>query len=110
MLAQKITNPALGPALQGKTGLGFFQTLLPNLIGLAFVAGAIIFLFVMIVGAIGWIASGGDKAAIESARGKIMNAVIGLVILLSVFAFIKVIQDFFGISILALDIGPLQIQ
>ncbi len=110
-LAQdSITNPALGPSLQSKTGVEFFQDLLPRMVGLAFLVGVLIFFFIMITGAIQWITSGGDKTAIEGARGKITNAIVGVVILLSLFALLKVIQDFFGIKILTLDIGPLIIQ
>ncbi len=108
--AEPIGNPALGGSLQSKSGIGFFQDLVPRMIGLAFVVGALVFFFIMIVSAIQWITSGGDKAAVEGARGKITNAIVGIVILLSTFALLKVIEDFFGINILALDIGPLKIQ
>lgn len=108
LLAQKIENP-VGP-LKGGTGLEFFQSFIPNLIGLSFIVGAVVFFFVMIVGAIQWITSGGDKAAIEAARGKISNAIVGFIILLAVFALLKVIEDFFGFNILTLDIGPLKIE
>jgi len=111
MLAQEsIKNPALGPSLQAKTGVGFLQSFLPSAIGLAFVIGALIFFFVMITGAIAWITSGGDKASLESARGKITSAIIGLVLLLVTFALIGVIENFFGVNILSIDIGPLKIQ
>lgn len=107
---QSITNPALGPALQGKTGIGFFQSFIPAAIGLAFVIGTLIFFFILVIGAIQWIVSGGDKAAIESARGKIGNALVGIVVLFSVFVVIMLVEGFFGIKILTLDIGPLTIQ
>jgi TRAP-type C4-dicarboxylate transport system permease small subunit len=109
-LLSQITNPALGPSLQGETGVGFFQSFIPRMVGLVFVIGSLVFFFVMVVGAIQWIVSGGDKAAIEAARGKIANALIGFIILLAIFALLKVIEDFFGIDILTLDIGPLRIE
>lgn len=105
----KITNPVLGN-LGSKSGIEFFQSLIPNAVGLAFVIGALIFFFIMITAAIQWISSGGDKQSLESARGKLTNALIGVIILFAIFALIKVIQDFFGFSILVLDIGPLKIQ
>ena len=112
LLAQeKITNPAFKDSpLEGiATGKAFFQELVPNLVGLAFVVGVLIFFFVMATGAIGWITSGGDKATLESARGKITNALVGIIVLFALFALLGVIEDFFGINILQLDIGPLQI-
>ncbi|MEK7112033.1 MAG: hypothetical protein AAB875_01785 [Patescibacteria group bacterium] len=106
----QITNPALGPTLTGQSGIGFFQSLIPRLVGISFVVGSLVFFFVMVIGAIQWITSGGDKAANETARGKISNAIIGFVILLAVFAVLKVIEDFFGFNILTLDIGPLKVK
>lgn len=105
-----ITNPALGETLQGKSGIEFFQDLVPSLVGLAFVIGTLVFFFIMIIGAVQWISSGGDKTAIEGARGKIANALVGVVILFGLFALLKVLEDFFGIHILTLDISPLMIE
>jgi len=106
-----ITNPILNEELQdtllNKTAGAYFQKFIPSLIGLAFVIGTILFVFMIIVGAIQWIASGGDKAALEGARGRITNAIVGIVILFSVFAIIKIIEKFFGIDILTIDFGSL---
>ena len=109
VLAQGITNPALDPSIRSLTGEGFLQNLLPRLIGVAFIIGAVVFLFVMIIGAIQWMTSGGDKAAIEMARGKIINALVGIFILFSLFAVFTLVGEFFGINLLQLDLGPLQV-
>jgi hypothetical protein len=105
----EITNPALG-SLTNQTGISFIQKLITSLVTLGLIVGALIFFFTLLMGAIQWITSGGDKQALENARGKISNALIGLVILLAVFAIVKLIERFFGISILTLDIGKLIIQ
>ena len=105
----EITNPVLGNLGQ-KTGLSFFQSFIPGLIGLALLAGAIIFFFILILGAIQWITGGGDKQALEGARGKITNAIVGILILFSIFAILNLIEIFFQIKIMTLDIGPLVIQ
>jgi hypothetical protein len=115
LLAQSpIGNPVLGPTLQtflaDKSGTSFFSNLLPRAVALLFVAGALIFFFMFIWGGIQWISSGGDKQGLESARGRITNAIIGLVILFAALAIIKFIESFFGVSILTLDIRPLIIQ
>ncbi|MEK7550970.1 MAG: hypothetical protein AAB535_04295 [Patescibacteria group bacterium] len=105
-----LTNPALGSGLQGKTGPGFFAALLPSLVGLGLLIGAIVFFFVLLMGSIQWITSGGDKQALEGARSKLTNGLMGLVILFATFAVIQFIEFFFDINILTLDIGPLVIQ
>ena len=74
----------------------------PNIIGAAitfiFVIAVIIAIFFLLLGAVKWIYSGGDKAAIESARGTITAAVVGLVILFLVFLIFTVLLRFFGLS------------
>jgi hypothetical protein len=105
----EITNPVLG-SLGQKTGISFFQDFVPGLIGLAFIGGTIIFFFMIVVGAIQWISGGGDKQALESAKGRITNAIIGIVILFSLFAVLNLVETFFGIKIMTLDIRPLVTQ
>jgi len=108
--ASEIKNPILGNLGENGTGLSFFQSFIPGLISLSFVIGTIVFFFMLILGAIQWIASGGDKQALESARGRVTNAIIGLVILFSLFAVLNLIETFFGIKIMTLDIQSLVIQ
>jgi hypothetical protein len=103
-----ITNPVV--TTKATTGLGFFQQLIPNLVTLAFVIGTIIFFFMLIIGAIQWISSGGDKAAVEAARGRITNALIGLILLFSALAVVNLIEAFFHINILSIDITKLFIK
>jgi hypothetical protein len=67
---------------------------------LGFVVGAVVFFFILIIGAIQWISSGGDKQTVETARGKVTNAIIGLIILFAVFAILQLINTFFKIQIL----------
>jgi hypothetical protein len=102
----EITNPVLGD-LGKKTGIAFFQELIPGLVGLSLIAGTIIFFFILTLGAIQWITGGGDKQSIEAARGKITNAIIGIIILFSTYAVLSLVETFFNIDIMTLDIGPL---
>jgi hypothetical protein len=108
-LAQ-ITNPALPSSLGSNTGVSFFQKLLPALISLALVVGAIIFVFMLLVGAVQWISSGGDKGNVEAARAKITQALVGIIILFAAFVIVKLVESFFGISILTIDISSFIIQ
>lgn len=105
-----ILNQNLQDIVQNQTAGAFFALFLPKLLTLGLIIGVLIFFFIVVIGAIQWISSGGDKNALEEAKHKITNAIVGIVILFSVFAIIKLIEDFFGISILTLDIGSLTIQ
>ncbi len=108
-----LTNPIYEGELKSFTtgsSSAFLNTYLPNAVGLIFVAGILFFFFMLLIGAVSWILSGGDKAHIENARARITNALIGLVLLFATFAIIKLIEAFFGIDILSIDIGPLVIE
>lgn len=107
-------NPVLGETLKnmllGDSSSAFLNLFLPNFIKILFIIGVIIFIFMIILGAIAWISSGGDKTAIENARNKITNALIGIFILFSVFALFAIVETFFGVNILSIDIAPLIIR
>lgn len=74
--------------------------LISAIISLVFIVAALIFFFMLITGGIQWMTSGGDKAATESARGRITSALIGLVIVFAAWAIMMLIQTFLGISII----------
>lgn len=63
--------------------------------------GAGLFFFInLIIGGIQWIGAGGDAKAMESARSRLTNAFIGLIIVVGAFAITGIVSTVFGISIL----------
>lgn len=83
---------------------GELKTLtIPGLISAAitflFIITAVVFFFILVIGGIRWILSGGDKANTEAARSQITAGLIGLVIVFSAFAIVKLIEAFFGVAI-----------
>lgn len=108
LIAQVINNPALGD-LGSLSGPAFFGKLIPALVGLGLVIGAIVFVFMLIYGAILWITAGGDKIRMEAARSKIANALIGIVILLGFFAILNLVNCFFGIGLSQFTVGEFNI-
>lgn len=104
-----IYNPALDPLIGKGEGVGILNLFLGNIIGLLLIIGVIVAFIFIIIGAIEWTTAGNDKAKMESARGKVVSAVVGLVILFAVFAIMKLIGAFFGIEQLKnlfFDISP----
>jgi hypothetical protein len=97
LAADPITNPLIEN--NGLEGAGYFDALVKSLLGLSFVVASIIFIFIMVMGAIQWISSSGEKGAVQAAQSKITNAIIGLVVLLSLYAILKLIGDFFGLEV-----------
>ena len=75
----------------------------PGIIGAAitfiFVIAVIISLFYLLLGAVKWIFSGGDKAPVEGARGTITAAIVGLVIVFLVFLVFTILLRFFELGL-----------
>jgi len=98
-----------------QTGTGDFGTklggltipgIIAGLIRLTLVGAAVIFFFMLVIGGIRWIASGGDKAQTEAARNQITAALIGLVVVFAAWAIVALIKTLFGIDIFTLKITP----
>lgn len=69
--------------------------IISGLIKLSLVVASVVFFFILIIGGIRWIISGGDKAQTEAARGQITAALVGLVIVFSAWAIVALINTFF---------------
>lgn len=94
-----ITAPSPIQPLVSQGGAGGISTVLSNLITLIFNVAIILFVFMVIISALQWILSGGDKEKVASARGRLTNAVIGLVILGLTWVIISVIGNITGIAL-----------
>lgn len=98
-----------GPAVRiTSPGVGFksLTDFISNALVLVFTIGAFLVLIMLIVGAYEWITSGGDKEAVGKARGRIINALIGLLVLAVAFALVRLIGQFTGIQLENLRIPP----
>lgn len=73
-------------------------------IALMTVIAAIYFVFVLISNGISLISGGGDKSALEQARKKITNNLIGLIIAISAIFILSIISTLLGLDNL-LDLG-----
>ena len=113
LLSQNFTNPVVGSSLKGfESGNAdsFLEKLIPNGVTLIFVGGSIFFFFQLIWGAVSWVISGGDKGSLESAKNRLSHAIIGFVLLIASFALIGLIENFFKINILRIDMSALFIS
>ncbi|MGB6838808.1 MAG: hypothetical protein WBD86_03680 [Microgenomates group bacterium] len=73
-------------------------------IRLILVIAALVFFFILVIGGIRWIVSGGDKTNTETARNQITAALVGLVIVFAAWAIVQLINTFFGIDIFSLTL------
>ena len=102
-LAQGLTNPAISGSF-GTGGVNGSTFALARLIATTWrvflTLGALAVLVFMAWGAMGWITSGGDKGQVEAARNRITAAIIGMIVLFSMFALTAYIFPRIGFNIL----------
>ena len=84
-----------------KVELGFkipeFNLVLTFIIRFFFILSGLIALIYLLLGALGWITSGGNKESVDKAREKIQAALVGLILIFVVLAVIAVIENIFFI-------------
>ena len=79
--------------------LGFvipqFDAVLTFVIRLFFIVAGLIAIIYLLLGALSWITSGGNKESVDKAREKIQAALIGLILIFIVLAVIGVVESMF---------------
>jgi hypothetical protein len=95
----------IGPG-EGFEGLENIQVgnIIPAALRILLIAAAVVALVFLIIGGIKWITSGGDKAQVESARGTVTSALIGLMVVLAAWALLTLVSYFFGVNVTNFDI------
>jgi len=105
--ADGLTLSSMKPQGGGWTVATDAGTVLQRTLTNVIVVGALVALYYLIMGAIGWITSGGDKGKVEVARNKMIYAVVGLLILASVWAIYSLVLTLgFGTT----NISPVSIS
>lgn len=85
-----LKNPNNAPQIIGKFFAGFVALLL--------IVATLWSFFNLILGAFNWISSGGDKGKLETAQQKMLQAVIGLILVFASWAIFIVLLQFLGLS------------
>ncbi len=80
------------------TGAGGISQFFSNFVGLFYSVAILVLILMIIWGAFDWLTSGGDKEKIDSARKKLINAVIGIILFAVAFAVIQVLGQFTGFT------------
>lgn len=92
-----IINPVI-PGFRGKEPALMVGNFISGILGFLLVLAGLLSFFFLLTGGIQWITSGGDKAGVEAARQRILNALIGLIIVFSTWAIMRLIFAFLGIE------------
>jgi cbb3-type cytochrome oxidase subunit 3 len=64
-----------------------------------FIVAGLIALLYLLLGALAWITSGGNKESVDKAREKIQAALIGIILIFAVLAIVGVVENILGLSL-----------
>ena len=78
---------------------GGIGTLIQSVITILFIVAVVLALGFLIYGGIKWVVSGGDKAKVEAARGTIVAALVGLVLVFLAYFVLNLVGNFFGLDL-----------
>jgi len=78
----------------------YLKTVLNFLLG----AGGVAAFVYLLWGGLQWVSSGGDKEGIEKARKKILNALIGLVVVFSSYTLLYIMRVLFKIDLIQVNL------
>lgn len=88
-----------GCEVQGAATLGCIEPIFTKAVtALVELAGAVLFIM-LVVGGFKYLLGGGDQKKLESAKGTITNAVIGLVVIAVAYIILLTIQTFTGVNV-----------
>ncbi len=79
-------------------GITGIAKIVSSVIGLMTIAAGIWFLFQFITGGINWIGAGGDKSKLQSARDRLTNSFVGLIVVVAGWAILALAGTFFGVD------------
>lgn len=102
--AQTLEDPKVVINAPNNVKITELGALISAIVSALLVISALLAFLYLVLGGIGWITSGGDKAGMEAARNKITQAIVGLIIVAAAYAIMMLVSSFLGISLSSLDI------
>jgi len=103
-----ITNPALREELGEKSGAELLAYYLGSFWKFIVIGGALFFLIFLLWGGMMWISAGSDPNSIKEAKDRIVNAGVGLGILVASYAIMQYFMPLLGLDIFCIDWATLQ--
>ena len=98
-----LAQSQVGSFSQPKVDVGFaipsFAQVLTFMVRMFFVVAGLVALLYLLLGALGWITSGGNKENVDKAREKIQAALIGIILIFVVLAIVGVVENILGIGL-----------
>jgi len=76
---------------------------LSNLLGIITIVGALFFIVYFFIAAFNWVTGGDDSGKVEKARNKMVQGVLGLVVIVMSYSLIGLIGTIIGIDLINLE-------
>lgn len=92
---------SLGQVPDATTAFLKFTNVFSTAFGVLTISGGIWFIIQILGGAFQWLASGGEKQAVQNAQKRISNAILGLFVVIFSYALISIVGLIFGFDILS---------
>ena len=94
-----VTNPVLPLSFVSTTDpCGATNTIIQTIFSLFFLVAVLYFFYFIFLAGFHWIDSEGDPKKIEAAKNQFVYGLVGLTIIFSVFAILKIVGVIFGIT------------
>lgn len=98
----------LGPFADGGGGIVGISKLVSSIIGMMTIAAGIWFLFHVLIAGFNWINAGGDKAKLQSAKDRLTNSFIGLIVVVASWSILALAGAFFNVDFTLSNGNPFQ--
>jgi magnesium-transporting ATPase (P-type) len=80
------------------------SSLISGAISLVMILVSIVFFFILVMGGLKWVTSGGDEKKVAAARAQITNGLIGMAIVFAAYAIMRLVGTVFGIDVFNLSL------
>ncbi|MEX0896302.1 MAG: hypothetical protein WDZ94_05240 [Patescibacteria group bacterium] len=80
--------------------LSNMENFLSTIIGLLTVIAAVYFIFNFLIAAVSWVTAGGDSGKIQSARDRIIQSTIGMIVVVAAYGIVGLVGAVLGLEIL----------
>jgi choline-glycine betaine transporter len=104
---REIDNPALSERVGSLTGISFTNRFLSNIITILFIIATVIAVIYFLIGGITFITASGNKEQAVKGQDTMRSAIIGLVIIFTIYAILRLIEWVFGLKLIMIDLTPL---
>lgn len=105
-----IKNKALSDTLRLKTGVSFTSLFVSNIINILFIAAVVTAVVYFLINAILMVTSGGNKEQFTKGRSGAIAAITGLAVLFLLYMILNLINYFFELNLLKIDLTPLLLR